>query len=226
MPDRLSRTRKLGSTLPAGTVYVGRPTCWGNPFSSQVVEDAAGEYRRWLLDPSRTDHLAEKRRIIRTVRQLMGKNLSCWCPPGAPCHADTLLDLANRPRNVMQTTKTNCFAACVATLLDVPIETVPAACDGATWDFDAFQRWLAEEHSMQAIEIVLGPASLVTVQHPVPCILTGDSPRQCLSGQHAIVGEFSSAAFTMSHDPHASRDGIVGDAKYVTFFVKIAAASL
>jgi hypothetical protein len=29
--------------------------------------------------------------------ELAGKNLACWCKPGEPCHADVLLDLANRP---------------------------------------------------------------------------------------------------------------------------------
>lgn len=26
---------------------------------------------------------------------LRGKSLACWCAPGAPCHADVLLELAN-----------------------------------------------------------------------------------------------------------------------------------
>jgi hypothetical protein len=30
-------------------------------------------------------------------RELRGKNLACWCKPGEPCHADVLLDIANRP---------------------------------------------------------------------------------------------------------------------------------
>lgn len=29
------------------------------------------------------------------VAELKGKNLACWCAPGAPCHADVLLDIAN-----------------------------------------------------------------------------------------------------------------------------------
>lgn len=29
------------------------------------------------------------------LRELRGKDLACWCPLGQPCHADTLLDLAN-----------------------------------------------------------------------------------------------------------------------------------
>jgi hypothetical protein len=31
------------------------------------------------------------------VRTLAGKNLACWCGNFQPCHADVLLDLANRP---------------------------------------------------------------------------------------------------------------------------------
>ncbi len=29
-------------------------------------------------------------------RELAGKDLACWCPLGQPCHADALLELANR----------------------------------------------------------------------------------------------------------------------------------
>ena len=35
--------------------------------------------------------------MVRRLPELRGKNLGCWCKPGAPCHADVLLDLANRP---------------------------------------------------------------------------------------------------------------------------------
>jgi hypothetical protein len=28
-------------------------------------------------------------------RELAGRNLACWCPPGEPCHADVLLEVAN-----------------------------------------------------------------------------------------------------------------------------------
>ena len=33
-------------------------------------------------------------------RELAGKDLVCWCNPFDPCHADTLLDLANPDRRV------------------------------------------------------------------------------------------------------------------------------
>lgn len=30
-------------------------------------------------------------------RELAGRDLVCWCPPGRPCHADVLLQIANPP---------------------------------------------------------------------------------------------------------------------------------
>ena len=110
MARRIQRQRTKGWRMPEGAVYVGRPTRWGNPFAigsllglsgydhadrwqevhigaasaGQVVE----AYRAWLtrwggipgLDPS----------ILR------GHDLACWCPLDQPCHADVLLELANR----------------------------------------------------------------------------------------------------------------------------------
>lgn len=32
MPDRIQRRRTKGWRMPAGAVYVGRPSKWGNPF--------------------------------------------------------------------------------------------------------------------------------------------------------------------------------------------------
>jgi hypothetical protein len=32
----------------------------------------------------------------RIKRELRGKNLACWCEPGAPCHADVLMKVANQ----------------------------------------------------------------------------------------------------------------------------------
>jgi hypothetical protein len=52
-------------------------------LNSHEVELAIVERFRWMIY-----HLEE----------LRGKNLACWCKPGEPCHADVLLELANRPR--------------------------------------------------------------------------------------------------------------------------------
>lgn len=60
-------------------------------------------YRRTILDPDRGmlgaypsngGHLLTvTTEVIRA--ELRGKDLSCWCAPDLPCHADVLLELAN-----------------------------------------------------------------------------------------------------------------------------------
>jgi hypothetical protein len=41
-------------------------------------------------------HFAGAAPLSRAHAQLRGKNLACWCAPDALCHADVLLELANR----------------------------------------------------------------------------------------------------------------------------------
>lgn len=107
MPDRIQRQRKKGWKMPPNTVYVGRPTKWGNPwdwptipcncrsvgecthntFRRDTATECVEEYRQWIVNGKRR---------INMLDELRGKNLSCWCSPGLPCHADVLLELANR----------------------------------------------------------------------------------------------------------------------------------
>jgi hypothetical protein len=47
MPERIQRKRTKGWKMPAGAVYVGRPTKFGNPFSVcalQTHNTATAEY--------------------------------------------------------------------------------------------------------------------------------------------------------------------------------------
>lgn len=42
------------------------------------------------------DHLYGRRGLILSeIHQLRGRDLCCWCKPGTPCHADTLMEIAN-----------------------------------------------------------------------------------------------------------------------------------
>jgi hypothetical protein len=34
--------------------------------------------------------------VIEEIEELRGRNLACWCAPGSPCHAEILLEMANR----------------------------------------------------------------------------------------------------------------------------------
>lgn len=70
---------RVGDALHIGPAYSGRDT---------IVRDAAHAvslYRRWVFNL----------RSATEIATLRGKNLACWCKPGAPCHADVLLELAN-----------------------------------------------------------------------------------------------------------------------------------
>lgn len=89
---RVYSRRRGAIAPPPGAIYVGRPTAFGNPFEigrdgdrARVIE----RYRLWLAQPEQ----AELRDRVR--RELRGRDLTCWCAP-LPCHADTLLELANR----------------------------------------------------------------------------------------------------------------------------------
>lgn len=86
MPVRIQRKRTKGWKMPPNTVYVGRPSKWGNPFDSSNTGQ---------LDPI-LRFTCEAAPLL-DVGELRGKNLACWCPLDQPCHADVLLELANPP---------------------------------------------------------------------------------------------------------------------------------
>jgi hypothetical protein len=95
-PVRFQRKRTKGWKMPENTVYVGRPTKWGNPFLASAtgspesaviaVKKLAVEAYENNLDPAT---------MAAARRELRGKNLSCFCPLNHPCHADVLLKIAN-----------------------------------------------------------------------------------------------------------------------------------
>jgi hypothetical protein len=136
MLERIQRRRTKGWRMPENTVYVGRPTKFGNPFEAYkceccgywdvrdengvtyVVDHASVRQPEVRADRStwttRGQACQEAVRLYadeltywlggrmelepefaEAVRGLRGKNLACWCPTGAPCHADVLLELAN-----------------------------------------------------------------------------------------------------------------------------------
>ena len=99
-PVRIQRSRKHKQISPNGLpiVYVGRPTKYGNPYKEgdindvgkTVTRDMAIEYYRYYLVRKYKEALPE------FLKPLKGKNLSCWCPLDCKCHADVLLELANK----------------------------------------------------------------------------------------------------------------------------------
>ncbi|MHB1524952.1 MAG: DUF4326 domain-containing protein [Candidatus Dormibacteria bacterium] len=90
-PRRIQRQRTKGWRKPEGAVIVSRPTKWGNPFLAEPHynnQGAVQRYRLYLSTPAGESLLA-------ALPELRGRDLVCWCPLDAPCHADVLLGLAN-----------------------------------------------------------------------------------------------------------------------------------
>ena len=101
-PLRIQRKRTKGWSMPAGAVYVGRPSKWGNPFSvnldvGRTLDDVMRCFRAYaeqMISDYRPNCDPQYRGL--NIEELRGKQLACWCPLDKPCHADILAKLANR----------------------------------------------------------------------------------------------------------------------------------
>ena len=85
-PKRVQRKRTKGWKMSPNTVYVGRPTKWGNPFKIDEYNNRSDVLRRyefWLRERLKDN--------LHFLDELKGKDLACWCPLDKPCHADVLL---------------------------------------------------------------------------------------------------------------------------------------
>jgi len=99
MPVRFQQRRMKGWQKPnAEARCVSRPGRWGNPFDWRTCGGKARAvelHRAALLGDQ-----AEARRALgydcaMVRRELRGRDLGCYCATDSPCHADTLLEVAN-----------------------------------------------------------------------------------------------------------------------------------
>lgn len=115
-PVRVQRKRAKGWRMPDNAVYVGRPSIWGNPYSLEREGKTTwhlygfGVYLSSFTSrtgmEARTEAVGRLQELMgkgrapwddeRIRAELAGKNLACWCPLDQPCHADVLLEVANR----------------------------------------------------------------------------------------------------------------------------------
>lgn len=100
MPKRIQRKRSKGWRMPAGAVCVTRPGVFGNPFRAGDPFLNVAKFRAWLAGTryrQRFELIEKRAEILRRLPELRGRDLVCWCGLVEPCHADVLLELANRP---------------------------------------------------------------------------------------------------------------------------------
>lgn len=108
-PARIQRKRTKGWKMPCDTVYVGRPSQLGNPFTEDDHQNAVDLFQQCVCRFPVQGHDINRWRDAGgnvaalvgiasgvLLKDLRGKNLACWCPLDQPCHADVLLELANR----------------------------------------------------------------------------------------------------------------------------------
>lgn len=124
-PVRIQLSRRKGFDLQAQSrainglpaVNCARPSKWGNPFhvgapilvksgehpaTAQEVVDTYRAIVSRIPTPEEEANIAmvfggrPPPDLATIMRELRGNNLACWCKPGDPCHADVLLELANR----------------------------------------------------------------------------------------------------------------------------------
>jgi hypothetical protein len=86
MPKVLNRSK---DNIPAGSVFIGRPSKWGNPFiigKDGTRTEVIAKYKNWIMNQPELLSDAKK--------ELKGKDLVCYCSP-KKCHGDILLEIAN-----------------------------------------------------------------------------------------------------------------------------------
>jgi hypothetical protein len=113
-PVRVQLSHKKGWRMPENTVSVSRPGKFGNPFKVDecrqrffgsdrgIAQRCVDAFKVWAF----TDHWREnwsgeesqqaREKLLAALPTLRGKNLACWCALDMPCHADALLEMANR----------------------------------------------------------------------------------------------------------------------------------
>lgn len=122
MAKRIQRKRTKGWRMPEGAVYVGRGSYLGNPF--RIYEHCKGLNGDWgIEDTGRLcapmghgwTRIGAARTAVEMYERMLdeqyppgssaryilahdlrGKDIACFCPLDQPCHADLLLELANK----------------------------------------------------------------------------------------------------------------------------------
>lgn len=110
----------------------------------------------------------------------------------------------------------DCFATCVAMVLDLDQDEVPNFCAAGDDWWDQFQAWLAER-GLVAIQVRIHDASATcTVVPGVPVIVTGPSPRG--PWEHSVVWFLDEGLAEQGFDPNPAGGFLAGPPMSMLFF--------
>ncbi len=113
----------------------------------------------------------------------------------------------------------NCLAACIASLLELPLESVEIGVTTQRNWVRPMQDWLALR-GLAYQEVPFKGTPLFWMP-PTLCILSGPSPRLPEPYEHAVVGRMNGYAVEIVHDPHPSRAGFSGPANQVGWLIPL-----
>lgn len=133
----------------------------------------------------------------------------------------------------------NCFQACLASLLELPIDLVPEfrriqTDNSGKCMVTESQNWLRETQKKRFISIEMYnqdgiPRTDICLLNRTICkdefvLLSGESPRKDQNGNtfyHCVVGQQSIWGFEVVHDPHPEGGGIIGQPYGVKWLVNV-----
>ncbi len=125
----------------------------------------------------------------------------------------------------------NCLQACIASMLDLPLDSVPHFMqDFPDNPWIAAKKWIKEQGYI-VFSFCTTAASVLDSLYiegvcqniqgtecfvPRYCILSGPGPRGV---NHAVIGQANGYGVKIIHDPHHSREGLLDGHRWVYFFL-------
>lgn len=118
-------------------------------------------------------------------------------------------------QTITEAGKGNCLAACIASILEAPIDEILDLKSGG--NLNEMRDYL-ERKGVVPIWVHCDALSNSYVGYtPEHCIVIGNSPRQ-KGVQHAVVGKPQGYGYEIVHDPHPQGGGLDGPVTSVIYF--------
>ena len=79
------------------SVYIGRPSKWGNPFThldKKTKADIIVSTRKQAIKKYK-EYILQNKELMKDLHELKNKDLVCWCSP-KDCHGDILKELVEK----------------------------------------------------------------------------------------------------------------------------------